>query len=155
MTLKKLVILILIGTFLMWSGWAWALFSIDPLQTNSIGFLLFFGSLYLALTGTIALAGLWIRRKNQSQQIVFHTVSQSFRQGCILSALFVIILMLQGFRVLRVWNILLLLAVAIIVEAFILYKKHRPEAEVKFEISQVDDYVPPAPAFTKREINQD
>jgi len=155
MTLRQLVILIGIATCLMWAGWFWTLISIDPSITNFIGFTLFFGTLFLALTGTIALSGIVFRRWRGIHGAVFHTVSLSFRQSIILSALLTAVLILQGQRWLSWWLILILFFVAIVLEFIVLSRQKGHIADdVKFEVTEIDAYVPPEPKFKKRGLDE-
>ena len=155
MTLKRLVILMVLATGLFWSGWLWTLLTIDPHVTNWLGFLLFFGTIFFSLVGTLALLGIFVRHCRGGDQVFFYTVSLSFRQSLILSSFIVALLVLQGSRLLRWWNVLLLLAVAIAAEMNLLAKQKRSSTtEVTFEVIEVGTSVSAEPTFVRRGIDE-
>ncbi|MBI4215766.1 MAG: hypothetical protein HY602_03515 [Parcubacteria group bacterium] len=127
MTLRAYILVMLLATLLSWGAFGYILVKIDPTDTNFVGFLFFYLILFLALTGTVALASLYPRLKRHSANLqVFHLVEISYRQGIWLALLFIAGLFLQSKRLLNGWNLMLIMAGLIAIEMFILssFQKH-------------------------------
>jgi Ca2+/Na+ antiporter len=153
MTLRQLLVLIGLATGLLWIAWVWVLFTIDPFSTNVFGFIFFYVTLYLSLTGSLAIAGFFFRKARLKEQMNFHLVTISFRQAIILSALLCSLLIMQGQGVVAWWNMLLVLFVAVLAESILLIKtKKRPKSDIEFTVSSVSSYIPADPQFTKKDI---
>lgn len=160
MTFKQLLILLMAATGLLWVGWGWTLFFIDPLATNWLGFVLFFLTLFLAATGTICIIGVAVRKWRQPDLLLYHVVARSFRQSVALSLFLVALLMLQGFRLLRWWNALLLLVAVVGVETFLLrrHEKRRPAVTAVPPTAasvRSDSDLPPTPLFVRKEMPEE
>ncbi len=153
MTLKQLLLLIGLATGLLWLAWFWVIATIDPFSTNALGFLFFYVTLYLSLTGSLAIAGFFFRKARLKEQMNFHLVTISFRQAIILAALLCSLLILQGQGVFAWWNMLLVLFLAVLAESLLLIKqKKRPKSDIEFTVSSVSTYIPADPLFTKKDI---
>ena len=125
MTFRQFIFFILIATASLWLGFWWIIVSVDPYQTNWLGFVLFYGTLFLALTGTFTLASLFIRKIRMPNELLFHLVLLSFRQSIVLAVFFSVLLFLQGERLLTWWNVLGLFALVFIIEMVILNKEKK------------------------------
>jgi len=101
------------------------LLNIDPGQTGFFGFLFFYLSLFLALTGTIALVGLLIRSYTLKHEMIFRLVTRSFRQGLFFSVLIIGTLLLQSQRLLTWWNTIFLVIGLTALEFFFVSDKRR------------------------------
>ncbi len=99
MTLKKYLGTMFVVVFIAWSLWALVLNSINPFETNWIGFSLFYGSLFLALLGSASLLGFIVRFVALRQKLAFRVVNDAFRQSFFFSFFLLAILFLlsQGF----------------------------------------------------------
>jgi hypothetical protein len=106
-------------TVVCWTAWTYILIIINPAVTNWIGFLLFYVSLFLALTGTAALVGLLIRFIALKHELVFKSVKEAFRQSFLFAFLIVAVLFLIS-RDLFTWLNLGLLIVGLSVLEFFL-----------------------------------
>ncbi len=124
MTLKKYLIFMSLATFVCWVAWAYIIWSINPEITNWIGFLLFYFSLFAALTGTAALVGFIIRFAALKQKLAFRSVQDAFRQSFLFAALIVVSLLLLS-RDLFTWlNLFLLIIGLSLLEFFLIsYEK--------------------------------
>lgn len=118
MTLPAFVILMFVSTAAAWTAWFTVLFKIDPFVDGGLGFLLFYLSLGLSLTGTITLLGMTVRHFYQPEEASFRRVLNSFRQAAFLSVLVVALLFLQSHRLLAWWNVLLLILACVVLEVF-------------------------------------
>ncbi|MDO9579730.1 MAG: hypothetical protein Q7J06_04055 [Bacteroidales bacterium] len=124
MTLKKYLNLMTILTVICWGAWFLVLILINPEQSDLIGFVLFYFSLFLALLGTISVVGflirVWLKKKP-----IFKQVEIAFRQaiwfGLLISAIFI----LKGLDLLRWWNALFLVLFLIFLELFFLLSNRR------------------------------
>ena len=81
MTLRTYIILMSIMSLLCWGVWVFILFLVNPETTNWIGFSLFYSSLFLAIVGTAAIIGFFIRFVLLKQELAFRLVKEAFRQS--------------------------------------------------------------------------
>jgi hypothetical protein len=74
------------------------LLAINPEITNWIGFSIFYAALFLATSGTAALAGFTVRFLLLKQELAFRLVKEAFRQSLLIAVLVVasLILLSQG-----------------------------------------------------------
>jgi hypothetical protein len=119
MTLKQYLNLILICTLVCWGVWVLSIFLINPQNAGTLGFILFYFSLFLAILGTTAMVGFLIRAR-LGKTPIFAQVSIAFRQGIWIALIIIFILLLQGFHLLRWWNVVLFILLIIIMEVLIL-----------------------------------
>ncbi len=126
MTLKNYLIVMGAMTAVCWGIFILMLNLIDPTATNWLGFLLFYISLFLALSGTAALIGFLIRFVALRRELAFYAVATAFRQSFLFALFIVISLILLSFNLFTWLNIGLLLIIFAILELFIAsYKKSR------------------------------
>lgn len=126
MTLKGYITLMGISTLLCWGTWVYILFSIDPGSTNSLGFILFYATLFLALSGSFAILGFLFRFVALKKKLVFHSVKTAFRQSFLFSFLILAILYLQAEDLLSWVNLFFLAGALVLLEFFWLsYNKGR------------------------------
>jgi len=117
MTLKGYLTLMSLSTLLCWGAWIYILFNIDPETSNYLGFVLFYATLFLSLSGTFAILGLVLRFVALKRKLVFHFVGTAFRQSFLFSFLILAILFLQA-RGLLTWLNLIFLAGALVLLEF-------------------------------------
>ncbi len=94
---------------------------LDPNSSNILTFILLYLSLLIALAGIFTLTGFLIRRISRRRstlpvKVAINNLEVSFRQGILLSIIFVIALILQSQRVLSWWYVLVLLILITSVE---------------------------------------
>lgn len=124
MSLKQYLILMSIGTFLCWIAWLFVIWSLDPKQASALGLLFFYSSLFLAIVGTFSVIGFLFRRALIKQdEIIFRHVRRTFRQSVIIALLCVACLFLLSEQLLRWWNALLLVILAISIEGMLFTKR--------------------------------
>lgn len=126
MLLKHYLIWMLIGTLISWVALGLVLTYINPEIASQTGLVLFYGSVFLSLSGTITLLGFLWRRLRYRDEVLFRQVSTSFRQGILLSVVVVATLFLQANRLLSWWNLLLLVGGLSLLEYFMLTIKQSP-----------------------------
>ena len=124
MTLRGYLIIMTLATLACWSAWAYILWIINPEVTNWIGFLLFYLSLFLALTGTATLIGFVIRFMALKQELAFRSVKEAFRQSFLFSALIIVSLFLVTKDLFTWLNLFFLIIGLSVLEFFLIsYKK--------------------------------
>lgn len=120
MTLRLYLILMSIGALICWLAWFFVLGSIDPKQAGFFGFLFFYSSLFLALAGTFSVIGFLIKKIIlKKDQIVFHHVRSTFRQGMLGATVIILWLILLQTKLLTWWNAILLILLFAAVEGII------------------------------------
>ena len=120
MTLRQYLVLMSVGALICWLAWFFVLGSLDPSQAGFFGFLFFYASLFLALSGTFSVIGFLIKKiilKND--QIVFHHVKNTFRQGILLAMVIILGLILLQVKLLTWWDAILLVMLFAAIEGVI------------------------------------
>jgi len=159
MTLRQLVLLIALATGLLWAGWGWTIYTIDPEATNWLGFLFFYLIFLLSMTGTLALIGLFIRNRRRPDILLHHLVSVSFRQAVLLSSFLTVLLALQGQRLVRLWNMGLTFVLVVVVELiFAIQSVRRSRRNKRDDASSEHPFVSaaqPGPRFSRKEMSEE
>lgn len=120
MTLRFYLILMSVGALICWLAWVFVLGNIDPEQAGFFGFLFFYSSLFLALAGTFSVIGFLIKKIIlKDDQVVFHHVKSTFRQGMLAAMVIVSGLILLQTRLLTWWNAVLLVLLFAMIEGII------------------------------------
>ena len=120
MTLRLYLILMSIGALICWIAWFFVIGSIEPGHAGFFGFLIFYSSLFLALAGTFSVFGFLIKKiilKND--EIVFHHVKNTFRQGMLVAGIIILGLILLQIKLLTWWNCVLLILLIALIEGII------------------------------------
>ncbi len=120
MTLKNYLILMLSATIVCWGAFLFVINTIDPFAANWLGFVLFYFSLFLALTGSFAILGFLIRFAALKQALAFRLVSDAFSQSFLLALMVTISMVLQSFELLSWINLFLLIGGAAALEYFLI-----------------------------------
>ena len=124
MTLKSYLTIMTILTLICWSALVYVVFTINPEATNWIGFLLFYGSLFLSLIGTTTLVGFIVRFVALKQVLAFRSVKEAFRQSFLFAILIVLSLLLLSHSLFTWLNLFFLVVGLSILEFFLLsYEK--------------------------------
>ena len=118
MSLRLYLLFMTIATTLCWAVWFIVISNINPDQGGMFGYLLFYISLFLSLSGTISIIGFLIRKKIDKKDIVvFHHVRHTFRQGILVSSLMILALFMQQLQMLNWLTGILGIAVFLILES--------------------------------------
>lgn len=108
-----------IGTLLCWSAFGIVVTTIDPFETDRLGFALFYVTLFFGLVGTVSLAALALFPRWSSIDLPsFRWVQKSFRVGIVSSAMLVFLLFLQIKQLLNWWNLIAFAAVLLLLFLF-------------------------------------
>lgn len=119
---RQYLITIGLTAALSWAAWIIVLLKLDPYESTGMALGLFFVSLLFALIGTFTLLGFGLRRWIGKQEIYYHHLTVSLRQGLLLSICTLISIMLLILGLLTWWNGLLLVTVALLIELYLTSK---------------------------------
>ncbi|MBU4256899.1 hypothetical protein KKC04_00615 [Patescibacteria group bacterium] len=120
MTLKAYLIIMGIATLCCWAAFGFILRTVNPEVTNTIGFLLFYLSLFLAVSGSAAIIGFVVRFIGLKRELVFNSVKQAFRQSFLFAFLIISALFLLSKGLFSWLNLLLLIAGLSMLEFFLI-----------------------------------
>ncbi len=96
------------------------LWTVNPDITNWLGFLLFYFSLFFALSGTAAIVGFLIRFIGLKRELVFNSVKSAFRQSFLFAFFIVAILYLLSHNLFSWLNLFLLIIGLSLLEYFLI-----------------------------------
>ncbi len=116
MTFRFYLYIMSFASVAAWIAWIVVTNAVDPFKTGTLGFILFYATLAIALVGTLSLLGAGIRAWScPSEHPSRHTI-RSFRQSLILSTLILSVLMMLSAGVLRWWSLFLGVLIAAMIE---------------------------------------
>lgn len=126
MTLKSYLFVMSALTAFCWGIFIFVASLVDPTMTNWLGFVLFYISLFLALSGTSALVGFIFRFVALKKELAFNLVKIAFRQSFLFSLFVIFLLVLKSQQLFNWLNLFLLVIIFAILELFFIsYKKSR------------------------------
>lgn len=123
MTLKTYTILVFVSSLISWAALGLIVFLTSPYEVGTKGLILFYISLFLALSTTFSLIGLIVRFFRYKKMFSLEKVIISFRQGVLFSLLVISALMLQSKGLLTMWNAVLLVIIFSMLEFFFMSAK--------------------------------
>jgi len=109
MTLKAYLSLMFFLTTICWLTFYFVIWTINPETTNWIGFMLFYTSLFLSLSGLISILGFMLRFIILKHELAFRSVRVAFRQSFLFSFLIITCLFLLSHQLLNWLNLFLLI----------------------------------------------
>ena len=105
-----------VATAVCWTVFLFIASVVNPEITSWLGFVLFYLSLFMAVSGTASLIGFLIRFVALRHELVFYAVKIAYRQS-FMFALFIIITLILLSQGLFTWlNLFMLIAVFVIAE---------------------------------------
>lgn len=114
----KYLAIIGVSALFAWIGWILVITQLSPYANLSIALILFFITLFIALTGTFGVLGFYFRLWLFKNEIFYKHINVSMRQGTFLSLIAVFCLVFQMLRVLTWWSGLLLVGAAVLLEFY-------------------------------------
>ncbi|MFA6896827.1 MAG: hypothetical protein WCQ96_00865 [Patescibacteria group bacterium] len=123
MTIKTYLWEMLASTVVSFAAWFLVLQNISPDSAHLGGFLLFYFTLFFALTSLFSLLGFYLRRRIFEDKIEFKQVEIAFRQGMFLAITFVGLLILQGERRLDLYSAFFFVLFVVAAEFYFLIKR--------------------------------
>lgn len=124
MSLRSYLIFMTLATVTAWIAWAVVIHGVDPSRSGTLGFLLFYVTLVMALFGTISLVGLLVRLWRSHSELPSRMVLRSFRHGILLTALFTGSLLLFSHGWFRWWTMFLVIVIVTFIELTFLSSRH-------------------------------
>jgi hypothetical protein len=112
-------------TAFLWGLFIFIINLINPENTNTLGFTIFYVSLFLALAGTTAIIGFFIRFKLMKKELAVRAVKTAFRQSFLFSFLLVAILFLLSQKLFSWFNIILLILILSVLEFLLISSKQK------------------------------
>lgn len=116
MSFRSYLILMTIATVTAWIAWAVVIHGVDPSRSGVLGFLLFYGTLSMALFGTISILGILVRLWRLQGEIASRIALRSFRQAVLFSVLFITSLLLFSQGWFRWWTMILVVIIIAFIE---------------------------------------
>ncbi len=113
---KQYLIIIAITAIMSWAAWGMVITKLDPFESTSLALGLFFTSLFFAMIGSFTLLGFGLRRWLGKDEVHYHHLSVSLRQGFLLSLCTLLCIAFLIVGVLKWWNGLLLVTIAVLIE---------------------------------------
>ena len=118
MTHHRYIGIIGISGLIAWIGWLLVINKLSPYESMGLSLLLFFLTLFIALSGTFTALGFYFRVWLFKNEIFYRHINVSLRQGVFLSLIAIFCLVFQMMRVLSWWSGLLLVAIALLLEFY-------------------------------------
>lgn len=115
MTLRSSLIIFGIWTAIALAVLAFVVTSVAPGANGIYAEAFFFGALFLATTGAMTILGVFGRLRNTTE-LPANQLAPAFRQGVLIAVALVAVLLLQRFRVLQWWNVLLLGIILVLID---------------------------------------
>jgi hypothetical protein len=116
---KQYILTIGLTALVSWAAWGMVVAKLDPYESTSMAMGLFFISLFFAFIGTFTLIGFGLRRWIGKAEVYYHHLSVSLRQGMLLSLCTLLCISFLIMGVLKWWNGLMLVTIAVLVELYI------------------------------------
>ena len=114
---------IFIAAVFGWASWGVVINKLSPYVSPAPALILFYTSLFIALTATFALLGFYLRVWLNKHEIYYQHINIALRQGVLLSLIMCTGLLFQRLRVLTWWDGLLLVLIMILVEFYFMAKE--------------------------------
>ncbi len=114
--LTSYLIGIISSSIITFIAWVLVLWYFDPTLTGGVGLVSFYLTLIFWLCGVLVLIFYGLKKKVLGSTLA--NLMVSIRQGVSLGLVFTLILMLQNFRLLAWWNLLLLVLAFVVVEVY-------------------------------------
>lgn len=118
MSHKKYMAIIGGAGLLAWIGFFLVVSKLSPYENMGLSLGLFFVTLFIALSATFAALGFYFRVWLFKNEIFYKHINVALRQGVFLSLIAILCLVFQMMRVLTWWSGTLLVAVAVLLEAY-------------------------------------
>ena len=123
MTLRSYLTTMIFTTIICWTIFFFVVWTVNPQASNSVGFLLFYISLFLALVGTAAIVGFLVRFVGLKRDLIFRSVKEAFRQSFLFAFLIVASLILLSHDLFSMLNLILLIMGISVLEYFLISNK--------------------------------
>jgi hypothetical protein len=117
------IIGVFLATALGWASWIVVINKLSPFISVYLALILFYASLFMALTGTFSILNYYLRMTINKSKNPYQNLNTALRQGSLLSAMICAGLAFQRLRVLTWWDALLLLIIVLLVEYYFMARE--------------------------------
>ena len=114
------------ATVVAWLAWALIIARTDPTTAGALGFVLFYLTLFTAVSGSAMIVGLFIRRHADD---VHRSIRIAIRQGALTGLALTVAVFLQTRDLLTWWNLLFLIVALTLLELFIISLRRPSSAD--------------------------
>ncbi len=111
------------ATVFGWASFAVVLNKLSPFSSAPLSLILFYASLFFALTGTFTLFLFYMRAWKARGEIHNTYLNTALRQGLLLSSMILLAIGFQRLRVLTWWDGILLLCIVLLIEFYFMAKE--------------------------------
>lgn len=118
MTHQRYLSIIGLAALMSWTGWFVVIYKLNPLESTGMALGFFFLTLFLALSCTFSIFGFYVRLWLNRNEVYYHHINISLRQGVLLSLLTLGALALQLAGVLTWWTGILLITSVMLIELY-------------------------------------
>ncbi|PKM91599.1 hypothetical protein CVU82_00075 [Candidatus Falkowbacteria bacterium HGW-Falkowbacteria-1] len=123
MSLKKYLFFMAFLSLLLWAVFVFIAKAVDPEITNWVGLALFYSSLFLALSGSLAVLGFFVRSLFSKKNLKINLVKTSFRQSFLFSFLLISILFMLAENLFSWLNVIIIILILSILEYIFMSEK--------------------------------
>lgn len=116
MSLRNYLSFMTLLSLFLWFIFVFLARAIDPEITNWVGFVLFYSSLFLALSGSLTVFGFFTRSLFSRKNLKINLVRTSFRQSFLFSFLFISILFMLAENLFSWLNVIIIILILSILE---------------------------------------
>lgn len=116
MSLHQYLIALALGTAISISAWCIVMITIDPATAGALAFFVFYLTLGAGIAGIFTIGGTMIRSRKYAEEAIHAAVARSFRQGVMLSVLFLACLYLLSRDLFSFGTMLLLVVLVGLIE---------------------------------------
>ncbi len=110
-------------SILGWASWIVVINNLSPFMSGYLALGFFYGSFFVALTGTFSVLNYYLRISLNRQKNHFKHLNIALRQGSLLSIMVCVGLAFQRLRVLTWWDALLLLIIVLLIEYYFMSRE--------------------------------
>lgn len=109
---------IIVATLLGWSSFFVVINNLSPFISGYLALSLFYSSLFIALTGTLAILNYYLRMALNKNKNNYQNLNIALRQASLLSVMVCVSLIFQRLRVLTWWDAMLMLIIIVLAEYY-------------------------------------
>lgn len=119
MSLRSYLVGLSLSIVLCWTAFFLTILNTNPEQGGQSALLAFYFSLTFAVLSTLTLAGYLMRRRLSRNEAKYVTIRVAFRQAFLAAGVLAALAVLQAARLLSLWDIVLLLVIAVLLELYL------------------------------------
>jgi len=120
MTLRQYLVVLALGTAISISAWCIVMIAIDPVTAGFLAYFVFYLTLGAGIAGLSTMIGTTLRSWKYPNRPIDHAVARSFRQGILLSSLFIACSVLLSRELFSFGTMMLLVLLVALVEFLLL-----------------------------------